>query len=283
MLVSIGVITGALVITSGALERRYDIHMRVAQADGLTQDTRVSLQGLEIGRVRNVSPRVDSATNALEFIATLSIRERFADGTILSLPRGTHALVTEAGLIGGTVITLEVPGQTASGFLEPGDTIEARRLATTIEALGIIAEELSNDVAATLEQTRLLLAATTGTLDLTQSAIADIAPQVITVLNQLAGTIDRTDRVLAQVEPRIGPLADSVMATLGDTRILVMDMQTLVDTAGSMANQSAAVFADIMDSLERTATVLAHFADQISRRPMRMFTGVTPPDSMENR
>ena len=52
-----------------------------------------------------------------------------------------------------------MPGQVGGGFLEPGDTIESERAATTMEALGTIAEELSDDVSATLEQARLLLAA----------------------------------------------------------------------------------------------------------------------------
>ncbi len=126
------------------------------------------------------------------------------------------------------------------------------------------------------------MAATTGTLDETRLAIADVTPQVRTVLDRLAGTMDRTDHILAQIGPRVGPMADSVMATLGDTRALVANMQTLVDTASSMTNRNAAVFAEIMLSFERTAEVLAHFADQVSRRPLRMFTGVTPPDSTEH-
>jgi hypothetical protein len=72
------------------------------------------------------------------------------------------------------------------------------------------------------------------------------------------------------------------MATIGDTRTLVGAMQTLVDTASSMTNRNAEVLADVLLSFERTAEVLAYFADQVSRRPMRMFTGVTPPDSTEN-
>jgi len=46
------VILGASILTSGALEGRYDLHVRVDEAEGLTQDTRVLLQGLQIGRVR---------------------------------------------------------------------------------------------------------------------------------------------------------------------------------------------------------------------------------------
>ncbi len=152
-------------------------------------------------------------------------------------------LITGRGLVGNTAVELEMPAQGGVSVLQPGDTLEAERIATMLDAPR----------------------STPGTL----------------VLERLAGTMDRTDHILATIEPR--PMADSVVTTLGDTRILVRDMQSLVDTASSMATQNAAVFAEIMQSLERTAEVAAHFADQVSRRPLRMFTGVTPPDSMEDR
>ena len=75
-------------LTSDMLEGRYNVHMRASGAEGLSQDTRVELQGLDIGRVTAVSPQLDTATNTLTFFATLSIRERFPDGTRLRLPVG---------------------------------------------------------------------------------------------------------------------------------------------------------------------------------------------------
>jgi hypothetical protein len=43
VLVTAGVLIGALVLTSGILEGRYEIHVRTTEAEGLTQDTRVVL------------------------------------------------------------------------------------------------------------------------------------------------------------------------------------------------------------------------------------------------
>jgi ABC-type transporter Mla subunit MlaD len=72
---------GTFIATSGWLEQRYDLYLRVASAEGLTADSRVFLQGLEVGRVRSVSPRVDSTSRQVAFLARMSIRERFPDGS----------------------------------------------------------------------------------------------------------------------------------------------------------------------------------------------------------
>ena len=79
ILVSVGVIVGALVLTSGVGEGRYDVYMRSTTAEDLNQDTRVLIQGLEIGIVTQVNPVVDSTTRELNFVAKLTIRDRFPD------------------------------------------------------------------------------------------------------------------------------------------------------------------------------------------------------------
>ena len=284
MLVTIGIITGAVVLTSGVLERRYDVLMLADQAEGLTRDTRVMLQGLEVGRVRAVSPHLDSTTSALTFVATLSIRERFPDGTMLTLPRGTRARITRPGLVGNTAVELVMPQNPAMMEpLSPGDTIESQRIATMLDALGGIADEVADDLAATLRQTRDLMAATTGTLSDTRMLIAATTPQVAEIMARLAENLNRTDHILAILEPRVGPITDSVIATLASTRELLDDAQALVSTANDMTIENRVVLAEIMESLGRTAEIFANFADQVSRRPLRMFTGVEPPDTTEER
>ncbi len=277
---SIGVITGALVLTSGVLEGRYELHMRVRQAEGISQDTRVLLQGLQIGRVKDVTPHLDSVAGALSFVAALSIRERFPDGTRLAIPRGTRARIVQSGLVGNIAIDLQMPsGATLQGFLEPGDTIQSERVASVTETLGAIAQDLSDDVVTALDETRALMVTTRGTVADAQRTLAQATPAVMRVLERLAETLDRADHMLAAIEPKVGPVADSVLVTLGSTRTLIADLQVLADTASAIAIENKIVLAEIMVSLERTAGVLAHFADQVSRRPLRLFTGVTPPDS----
>ena len=101
MLVSAGVVLGLFLLTSNPLERRQDFFMRATTADGLERDTRVFLQGLQVGRVTQIVPRVDAGE--LFFVAHLSLLMQYPDGTPLAgtspevpaVPGGT----TDVGVI----------------------------------------------------------------------------------------------------------------------------------------------------------------------------------------
>ncbi|HEX9691005.1 MAG TPA: MlaD family protein [Gemmatimonadales bacterium] len=267
-------------LTSGVLEGRYSLIMRMEQAEGISQDTRVMLQGLEIGRVTTVNPQRDSTSGTLTFLATLSVRERFPDGTRLSLPTGTSAAITQAGVLGGTVIQLKMPDRVIGvPDLQPDDTIRAERTPSTMDALGDIAARFREDVAATLEETKTLLQETTRLVATTRGAIDVTTPQLMEVMDRLAENLNRTDHILAELSPRVGPIADSISVTVGSTRTLVMELQTLVASTNAMTNENRDAITSIVASFDRTAQILAHFADQVSRRPLRLLTGVKPADT----
>ncbi len=69
IVVAIALVVGALIATSGWGERRYDLYLRVADAEGISPDTKALVQGLEVGRVRSVSPAVDSMRQATQTLA----------------------------------------------------------------------------------------------------------------------------------------------------------------------------------------------------------------------
>jgi ABC-type transporter Mla subunit MlaD len=274
------VILGASILTSGALEGRYDLYVRIDDAEGLTQDTRVLLQGLQIGRVRAVVPRQDPETNTLEFLATLSIRERFPDGSSLTLPVGTWArIVPPPALVGATAIEMVLPEESPSGVqLLPGDTLPSERDGGVMEALAGIAAEMRGNIEGTLADVRELVARTTSTIAETQRLIGTTRPRLDSVMDQLTTSLERTERMLAEAEPRVAPIADSVVATLASTHRAIRDLDSLTVLARGMASENREAIRETIDRLARSAEVLAHFADQVSRRPVRMLTGVTPPD-----
>lgn len=272
-------IAGAFVLTSGALEGRYRVHMRTELAAGLNRDTRVLLQGLPIGRVSAVTPLRDPATGRLGFVATLSIRERFADGSRLVLPRSTRALVTQPGVFGTPVVELVTPiGSPDTAALADGDTIPSERVQGMLEALGQIAEELRSEIRVTLEETRALVQHSTGAVDATHLAIRRTSPALLAALDRLGGNLDRADHLLAELSPRATALADSLLVASGTARRALAELSAVATTASELATEHRATIDTIVASLERTAQVLAHFADQVSRRPLRMLTGVTPPE-----
>lgn len=278
ILIAIGVLVGMAIVTSGLGELRATYYVRTPSAEALSQDTRVVLRGLDVGRLRDINPVVDSASGALTFLGRLSVRERFPNGTELRLPRGTRAEIVQPTPIAPAVVELvmpEAPG--IRGYLEAGDTIEAVRPPGVLDALTEMAGELRGELQAALQETRGLLVRTTAAVEDTRGLMATNGPLVTEVLTRLASNLERSDRLLADVQPRVGPLNDSIVATLGDTRKTLRRADSVLRVAGEIAIENRAYAKEIAERLLRTAVVLEHFSDQISRRPARLLTGVTPP------
>jgi ABC-type transporter Mla subunit MlaD len=278
ILVTVGIVVGLAIVTSGLGERRTVFYLRTPSADALSQDTRVVLRGLDVGRVRDISPVVDTGAGSLAFVARLSVRERFSNGTELRLPLGTTAEIVQPTPIAAAVVDLMLPDVSRGrGYLEPGDTIIATRPQGVLDALASMASDLRGEIQSTLEDTRSLLRRTTVAVEDTRQLMADNGPVVHEVLQRLSANLARSDQLLADVGPRIGPLNDSLVGTLSDARRTLAGADSMLRLVGSIAAENRTYAHDIAERLLRTAVVLEHFSDQISRRPARLLTGVTPP------
>jgi ABC-type transporter Mla subunit MlaD len=162
-------------------------------------------------------------------------------------------------------------------YLAAEDTIAAVRPEGVLDALTDMAGDLRGELQGAMRETRALLARTSTAVEDTRALMAQTSPLVTEVLTRLAENLDRSDRLLADVAPRIGPLNDSVLATLSDTRLTLRRADSVLQLAGSIAQENRTYAKEIAERLLRTAIVLEHFSDQISRRPARLLTGVTPP------
>ena len=274
----LGVIAGVLIVTSGLLEARQDLYMRAASAQDLTSDTRVLLQGLEIGRVRQVNAAMDSSTGRLTFVARLTVMERFPDGAAVTIPRGTTAVIEQLNPIAPLVVQLLVPAEGGSaGYLAPGDTIASERRTGAVDALGRIAADLSEELRSTLEETRATLARTRRAATETERMLASSTPRVSDVLERLASNLTRTEAMLADVGPRLGPLQDSLIAVLAETRQVLRRVDQLAGSAHSVVGENQTAIRETVQHLHNSAVLLEHFANQVSRRPTRLLTGVRPP------
>ncbi|HEX9730287.1 MAG TPA: MlaD family protein [Gemmatimonadales bacterium] len=277
ILTAIGIVIGALIVTSGIGKVRYDVFMRAASAEGLTQDTRVLLHGLSVGRVRSVNPVVDSTTRSITFLARLSIQDQFPNGTKLELPAGTRAIISQPTPIAPPVIDLVMPETPTAARLEPGDTVNSERRADVLAALTRIATNLNAELSSMFENTRVLMQRTNATLRQTQSLITTNEPLVQDVLIRLAGNLQRSDSLLADIQPRLAPMHDSISVTLSDARHLIARTDSLVGLAQGIALDNREVIEEMSGLLLRSARILEHFADQVSRRPTRLLFGVRPP------
>ena len=277
IVVAIALVVGALIATSGWGERRYDLFLRVASADGLSQDTKVSVQGLAVGRIRSVSPRVDSVTRRISFVAQMSVKERFSDGSSLRLPVGTRAEIVQPSQISPAMeVQLILPdtlGRTRM-YLQAGDTIDSRRKGGALEAFAQVASDISNNLKDALRQTTRTLVRVQSTVTQTERTLRDVTPDVERTLGSVATTMGRVDSLVERLHR--GGFADSLAATVAGTNRLLVRLDSLAREARALTGENRADLRETVANLTEASRQLNHFVDQLTRRPYRAVTGVKP-------
>ena len=275
----------ALAVTRGWTEHRITMYVLSPSVQDIKPDTPVLLQGLAVGEVAAISPIVDSGTmGPPEFLVELRLRDRYANGEILTLPIGTTAEISSSGLIGTASIALLVPHGHQVGALVPGDTIRATIQHSATDALKEVADSLKTQVSEVLRDTRKLLASLERTstaaeqeLRLTGPEIRLAIREVRTAAAALEPLLKNADSLVLAIEPRVGLLQDSLLATLSDARRLLQHSDSLTQSFTTIATD---IRPDIKATAEGMAVVTAkleYFVDQVSRRPYRMFSGVRQP------
>jgi len=266
---TIAIVIGALIATSGWGERRYDLYVRVASADGISQGTAVVIEGLDVGQVTSISPRVDSVTRRVSFVAKLSVKERFGDGSSLQLPLGTSAELVQASQISPAVaIRLILPDTVrVRVYLHAGDTLNSRRRGNALEAVAEVADELSQRV-------QEMVRTATQTLVRVQSTLRDVTPDVERTLGGVATTMARLDSIVSRFGQQ--GLADSISMAVANTNRLLLRLDTLARDAHSLTTENRGDVRAAVANLTEASRQLNNFVDQLSRRPFRALTGVKP-------
>jgi ABC-type transporter Mla subunit MlaD len=175
---------------------------------------------------------------------------------------------------------MRLPERTA-GWMEPGDTINSVRRTSGLDAIAEIADSLRQQTALVLTDTRELITKLTATVVVAQREMERTAPDVRTtltemsnVLTQLRPTLARADSMMGSVTGTMDGLRDSISTTLSQTRSLLSHLDSLALTASAIAGENRSVFRSTAENLYVISAKLEHFMDQVSRRPLRMLTGV---------
>jgi ABC-type transporter Mla subunit MlaD len=274
---AVGIVVGAFIATSGWGERRYDLFLRTPSAEGISVDTRVILQGLAVGRVKSVSPRVDSLSRTVSFVARLSVAERFADGSSLQLPVGTRAELVQVSQISPAIeVRLLLPDTVGRlrAVLAAGDTLLAIRRGSAIEALTRAADELSSEAREVLRQTHRTLVRVQGTLQHMDETVRAAGPGVETAVATVARTMARVDSLVGALDQQALP--DSLAVTVARANRLLLRLDSLAGTATAMTAANRVAIDETLGNLNRLSRQLNHFAAEITRRPHRLLTGVRP-------
>lgn len=283
---TVALVVAALVATSGWGIKRYEVYVRTDDAKDIAVDTKIFMQGLEVGRVAAISPRpAAGSAGRLEFILKLSLLDAFADGTPLRLPRGTDAEV-ESGLLGGSTLLLAVHSD-SGGTLGPGDTIDMHRSPAAMEAFGALANDLKGTIQAalvaatgTLDATRRLadsLAAASGTA---RRFLLGVEPETHKLMGGVAANLDRLRLIIDSSNVRTGVTFREVDSTIVQSRRLLVSVDSLTRLFIAMGGENRPEIAAIIANLRHLSEQLQFVLEQVGRRPMRLITGVKMPDSL---
>jgi ABC-type transporter Mla subunit MlaD len=273
---AIAIVVGALLATSGLLERRYDLYLRARSAEGLTADSKVILQGLAVGRVVDVSPQVDSVSRTISFVAKLSLIERFPRGASLRLPLGTTAQLVPASQISPTVsVILLLPDSARRGrsLLAEGDTIDADRKATVLDQVAEVAQQVSKELQEVLHRTHQTLEGVDRMLAQANGVIRDVRPSVESTLVSVSTTMGRVNALVQRLDPG---LADSASMALALSNHVLLRLDSLVAQASEITAENRTDVRTAVTNLTELTRQLNHLTEEVSRRPYRLLTGVKP-------
>jgi len=302
----VGIIVTALVVTSGWGIKHFDLFIRTDDARDITIDTKIYLQGLEIGRVVAINPQPDPGKPGnLEFIIRAQMLAEFKDGDSLILTRSMDAEV-ETGLLGGATLILDVhttadrEAATSCGLvgrnirLLPGDTICMHRKPSAMEAFANLAVDLkstlSNAIVSathTLDAYKHLADSLTLATGTARSFVQGIRPGTEQTLNEAALNLARVRRLLDSTDVRSGVTLHELNLTMEQTRATMEQSRRLMSSADSLTRLLTTMGAEnrpelramLLDARFLTQQLL-YVMEQLSRRPMRAMSGVELPDSL---
>ena len=222
-----------------------------------------------------------------EFLVALRLRERYQNGTPIVLPRATRAeLIQSAILAGGVEISLDRPTQCPLGQLEPGDTIRAKVPQTAVQTLKEVADSLKTQVSDILRDTRKLLATLDHTASSVETEMQRTAPEVRQTLADARVVLDQLSPVLATADSLMGETTAGgsaacttrSMATLVEARQLMNNLDTLANAATLVAVDNRERIRQTAENIRVVSIKMEYLMDQLSRRPLKVISGVKPLD-----
>ncbi len=285
LIATIGTVIGALVATSGWGVQRWDLFVHADNVRDIAVDTKIYLQGLEVGRVAGITARPGLKAGRLEFVVHASLRAEFSDGKVLELPRST-VMEVEVLLLGGARLNLIQIGE-RTGMVQPGDTIEMVRRPEAIQALGGLATDLKGTIQEMLTTTTTTLRSferlsdslrlATGTA---RQFMQGIQPGTERVLSDAAASMRRATTLMDSADVRSGVTMRELDATIAQSRRVMVSADSLTRLLVAMGGESRPEVRAIIENARLLSQQMLFVMEQLSRRPARFMTGMTLPESL---
>lgn len=285
LLLIVGAILGALVVTSGWGISKWVLFVRADNVQGVTVDGKIYYQGLEIGRVAAIDAKQGLRPGRLEFIIRTELLAEFAAGDSLKLPRGSALQVT-SNVLGATRLDILSLGD-LPGMLAPSDTIELIRAPEAMQALGGLATDLKGTIqealvttTSTLQAFRRLADSLTLATGTARGFMAGIQPGTQEVLASAATSMQRVTRLLDSADTRTGVTLRQLDETMRQSRRVMSSADSLTRMLTALGGENQPEIRAIIENSRLLSQQMLYIMEQLSRRPARFMTGMRLPDSL---
>ena len=304
LVVTVGIVVAALIVTSGWGQRRFDLPIKAADVTDVAIDTKIFLQGLEVGRVASIDPHPSAKRGELEFVVHASMVAQFPDKTPLKLACNMDAEVI-SGLLGGATVELHVDNDAHAihkdgrrcvppDSLMEGDTIGMHHRPAAMAAFGNLAVDLKSALSDAIHQATTTLVAYRRLADSLSRAtgtargfVEGIRPGTEQTLTEVTQNLARLRRLLDTADVRTGSTMHQADLTLASTRETMEQSRRLMASADSLTKLLTSMGAEnrpelramLLDARFLTQQLM-YVMEQLSRRPMRAMSGVQLPESL---
>ncbi|CAN5438239.1 hypothetical protein BH09GEM1_BH09GEM1_07000 [soil metagenome] len=274
------VIAGVIWVSPVRGPRPIEFYTEMRELGGVSLETPVVLNGFKVGQVDKVDPYI-AGDGRLHFHVGMSITWQPASPERTPYRDGLHVRVAPPALdvFGSATLHLE-PAARPGAPLKSGTQLPSDSDTPMLAKADSRIDSLARQVALTLAESRAMMAAFRATAEASSDAIkgaGEMSNKVDAHLVELtAGTMKTMARAdsamlaLQQIELGAKNATDSVNALLGDTRNALKQVSVMLGKTGPRVDEA-------LFNLDETTSLLTHFLRNITERPTRLITGVTPP------
>ena len=274
------VIAGVIWVSPARGPRPIEFFTEMRELGGVSLETPVVLNGFKVGQVDKVDPYIGS-DGRLHFRIGMAITWRPPTPAQTPYREGLHVRVAPPALdvFGSATLHLE-PAAKPGAPLKSGTQLPSDADTPMLAKADSRIDSLARQVAQTLAESRAMMAAFRSTAEASSEAIRGAGAMTNKVDQHLveltAGTMktmaraDSAMQALQQIEHGAKNATDSVNALLGDTRNALRQVSAMMGKTGPRVDEA-------LFNLDETTSLLTHFLRNITERPTRLITGVTPP------
>ena len=274
------VLAGVIWASPARGPRPIEFYTEMRELGGVSLETPVMLNGFKVGQVDKVDPYI-AGDGRLHFHIGMAITWQPSAPERTPYREGLHVRVAPPALdvFGSATLHLE-PGARPGPPLASGSQLPSDADKNMLAKADSRIDSLARQVGQTLAETRAMMAAFRQTAEASAEA-ARSAGRITSVVDAhlveiTEGTMravaraDTAMQALQRVELNATSATDSVNAILGDTRNALKQVSGMLGKTGPRVDEA-------LFNLNESTSLLSHFLRNVTERPTRLITGVTPP------